>query len=58
MVDREQDCTQNEGEKRIAREKCAVLVKQIGKTLAYGERHDGSDHDYDDWELNGDIIVY
>ena len=31
---------------------------QIGKTLASGERHDGRAPDYDDWELNGDILVY
>ena len=31
---------------------------QIGKTLASGKRHDGRAPDYDDWELNGDIIVY
>lgn len=23
-----------------------------------GEKHDGRAPDYDDWELNGDIIVY
>ena len=28
------------------------------KTLASGQRHDGRAPDYDDWELNGDIIVY
>jgi len=26
--------------------------------LASGEKHDGRAPDYDDWELNGDIIVY
>ena len=31
---------------------------QIGKMLASGEPHDGRAPDYDDWELNGDIIVY
>ena len=29
-----------------------------GKTLTNGERHDGRAPDYDDWELNGDILVY
>ena len=38
--------------------KKAIFIKQIGKTLASGERHDGRAPDYDDWELNGDIIVY
>ena len=26
--------------------------------MASGERHDGRAPDYDDWKLNGDIIVY
>lgn len=36
----------------------AVFIEQIGKTLRSGEPHDGRAPDYDDWELNGDIIVY
>ena len=31
---------------------------QIGKMLKNGERHDGRAPDYDDWELNGDILVW
>ena len=31
---------------------------QVGKTLTDGQRHDGRAPDYDDWELNGDILVY
>ena len=31
---------------------------QIGGALASGEKHDGRAPDYDDWTLNGDIIVY
>ncbi len=31
---------------------------QIGDKLASGEKHDGRAPDYDDWQLNGDIIVY
>lgn len=52
------DCTVKERERRIAKQKGAVFISQIGKTLASGERHDGRAPDYDDWELNGDIIVY
>lgn len=52
------DCTPKERENRIVREKGAVFISQIGKTLASGQRHDGRAPDYDDWELNGDIIVY
>ena len=31
---------------------------QIGKLLRSGTRHDGRAPDYDDWELNGDILVW
>ena len=52
------DCTPKERELRIAKAKGAVFISQIGKVLASGEKHDGRAPDYDDWELNGDIIVY
>ena len=42
----------------IAKAHGAVFIEQIGKELRSGERHDGRAPDYDDWELNGDIIVY
>ena len=35
-----------------------MFISKIGGVLASGERHDGRAPDYDDWELNGDIIVY
>lgn len=31
---------------------------KIGGTLASGQKHDGRAPDYDDWELNGDILVW
>ena len=31
---------------------------QIGKILDNGDKHDGRSPDYDDWELNGDILFY
>ena len=52
------DKTPKEREYHFAKAKGAVFIKQIGKTLASGQRHDGRAPDYDDWELNGDIIVY
>ena len=36
----------------------AIFIEQIGKELNSGKPHDGRAPDYDDWELNGDIIVY
>ena len=52
------DRTPKEREYKIAKQKKAVFISQIGKTLASGEKHDGRAPDYDDWDLNGDIIVY
>ncbi|MBO4776601.1 MAG: aspartate--ammonia ligase, partial [Lachnospiraceae bacterium] len=40
------------------KEKGAVFLMQIGDDLANGEPHDGRAPDYDDWKLNGDILVY
>ena len=52
------DKTPKEREYLYAKAKGAIFIKQIGKKLASGEPHDGRAPDYDDWELNGDIIVY
>jgi len=52
------DCTPKMREYNIAKEKGAVFISQIGDLLASGEKHDGRAPDYDDWALNGDIIVY
>ncbi len=58
LEDRWPDKTGKERENLIAREKGAVFISKIGGVLASGERHDGRAPDYDDWELNGDILVY
>lgn len=50
--------TPKEREYKIAKLKGAVFIMQIGGALASGEKHDGRAPDYDDWNLNGDIIVY
>ena len=47
-----------EREYRIAKEKGAVCIMQIGDVLENGEPHDGRAPDYDDWALNADIVVY
>ncbi len=36
----------------------AAFVMQIGGKLRSGFRHDGRSPDYDDWKLNGDIVVW
>ena len=58
LLDMYPDCTPKEREYKIVREKGAVFLMKVGKTLTNGERHDGRAPDYDDWELNGDILVY
>ena len=58
LVDMYPDLTPKEREYKIVKEKGAVFLMQVGKMLSNGERHDGRAPDYDDWELNGDIIVY
>ncbi len=52
------DKSAKEREDLIAKEKKAVFVSQIGKTLKSGDKHDGRSPDYDDWELNGDILFW
>lgn len=47
-----------EREDKIAKEFRTVFVMQIGDLLKSGQKHDGRAPDYDDWALNGDLIVY
>ncbi len=58
LEDQYPDLTPKEREYVAAKEKGAVFIMQIGGALTSGERHDGRAPDYDDWKLNGDIIVY
>ncbi|MDO4534954.1 MAG: aspartate--ammonia ligase [Clostridium perfringens] len=47
-----------EREDAICKEKKAVFLIGIGDNLSNGDKHDGRSPDYDDWHLNGDILVY
>ena len=58
LEDRYPDLTPNAREAEICREHHTVFLMQIGKTLRSGTRHDGRAPDYDDWELNGDILMW
>ncbi|MEE3362994.1 MAG: aspartate--ammonia ligase [Anaerovoracaceae bacterium] len=58
LGDRYPDRTPEEREDLICREKRAVFIKQIGGRLRSGEKHDGRAPDYDDWKLNGDILLW
>lgn len=42
----------------ITKEHKTVFIMQIGDLLKSGNKHDGRAPDYDDWSLNGDILVY
>ncbi len=52
------------GLKPKAREECfirknpAAFIMKIGGKLKSGVKHDGRAPDYDDWELNGDIVFW
>lgn len=50
--------TAKEREYLAAKEYGAVFIMGIGGALKDGKPHDGRAPDYDDWNLNGDIIVY
>ena len=52
------DKTPKQREHLIAKEKGAIFISQIGKKLKSGKAHDGRSPDYDDWELNGDILLW
>ena len=58
LLDMYPDDTPHERENKLLREKKAVFLMNIGGALSNGERHDGRAPDYDDWSLNGDIMVY
>ena len=50
--------TPKQREDQICRRHKAVFLMQVGKILNSGKIHDARAPDYDDWDLNGDILVY
>lgn len=52
------DLTPKQRETAYVREYGSTFVMQIGGKLRSGKKHDGRAPDYDDWSLNGDIILY
>ncbi|MDF2845241.1 MAG: asnA [Herbinix sp.] len=58
LADLYPDLSSKDREAAYVREKGAIFVMKIGDKLANGERHDGRAPDYDDWSLNGDLILY
>jgi len=58
LEERYPDLTGKEREKEISKKHGAVFIAQIGDRLKSGGKHDGRAPDYDDWTLNGDIVLY
>lgn len=58
LLDRYPDLSPRERENAITKELGCVFVMKIGDLLSNGEKHDGRASDYDDWQLNGDILFW
>ena len=58
LEDRYPNLSSKEREYKAAKEYGAVFLMQVGGALRSGKIHDGRAPDYDDWSLNGDILLY
>nr|WP_024838191.1 aspartate--ammonia ligase [Clostridium sp. 12(A)] len=58
LEDKYPDKTPKERENLITKELGCVFLMKIGDKLKGGEPHDGRAPDYDDWQLNGDILFW
>ena len=58
LEDRFPDLCPNDRETAICRKHHTVFLMQIGKKLRSGKPHDGRAPDYDDWDLNGDLLMW
>lgn len=58
LLEKYPNASSKERETAISKEYGAVFLMKIGGILTNGQRHDGRAPDYDDWELNGDILLY
>ncbi len=58
LEDKYPELSSKERENTFVKEHKTVFVMKIGGELASGEIHDGRAPDYDDWNLNGDILFY
>ena len=58
LEDRWPQLTPKQREDAAAKEYGLIFISQIGGKLRSGKPHDGRAPDYDDWELNGDILVW
>lgn len=58
LEDKYPDLTAKEREIAYTKEHKTVFIMEIGDVLASGKKHDGRAPDYDDWKLNGDILLW
>lgn len=58
LEDKYPELTPEEREQLIVKEKKAVFIIGIGDKLKSGVEHDRRSPDYDDWSLDGDLLVY
>ncbi len=52
------ELTPKQREEKITKEYKAVFIMQVGDVLESGEKHSNRAPDYDDWGLNGDLLVW
>lgn len=58
LLDRYPGLSPKERENAAAKEFGTIFIMGIGGKLSDGKPHDGRAPDYDDWDLNGDILVW
>ena len=58
LLDRYPGLSSKERENAAAKEYGTIFVMGIGGALSDGKPHDGRAPDYDDWALNGDILIW
>jgi aspartate--ammonia ligase len=58
LEDRWPELEPSERENLIVKEHGTVFIIGIGGKLRSGKPHDGRSPDYDDWDLNGDLLFY
>ena len=58
LEDKYPDLTPKERENAIVEENGTTFLMKIGAPLKSGKPHDGRAPDYDDWDLNGDLLFW
>ena len=58
LLDKYPSLNSKDREREICKEHKAVFLMNIGNKLSNGEIHDSRAADYDDWALNGDLLLY